>query len=114
MAKPSAHSGIPYQKLASLPFVEQELKRIPLKTRRHLRNLGLGDDLEQELHLAYYKTLADRAAVNTVRRALHAAGERLRYREVVRPTKYQVPEERAGDSYHRLVYGIEPNPSNKD
>lgn len=100
--------------LPSLELVQQELKRIPTRARIRLNRLGFGADLEQELHLAYYLKIKERPAPAALKRAIHAAGERLRYREVVRRAKYEVPEELAGNKYHQLMYGTGPNDNAMD
>jgi hypothetical protein len=106
-----APTGVPDPALTARDYVRQELKRIPLRTRTRLSQLGLRADLEQELHLAYYQKARERPTSVALKRAIHAAGERLRYREIVRRAKYEVPEDLAGAAYHTLVYGIE-RPSN--
>jgi len=100
--------------LPSLKFVQQELKRIPIAARIRLNQLGFRADLEQELHLAYYLKIKERPTPAALKRAIHAAGERLRYREVVRRAKYEVPEELAGAKYHQLMYGTSPNDDSMD
>jgi hypothetical protein len=104
--------GVLLPSLPSLPYVNQELKRIPSRTRVRLILLGLGEDLSQELHLAYLQSQAQGNDQMATRRAIHAAGERFRYHEIVRRAKYEVPEELAGTAYHRLVYGTEPEQEN--
>ena len=104
--------GVLLPTLPSLPFVNQELQRIPGRTRACLIQLGLGGDLIQELHLSYFQSQAQGNTHVAIRRALHAAGERFRYHEIVRRAKYEVPEELAGAAYHRLVYGTEPGEDN--
>lgn len=92
----------------SYHFVKQELRRIPNSVRIGLRRLGLSQDLEQELHLAYYGRQSQNVDDVVIRKALHAAGERFRYREIVRRAKHEVPEEFAGAAYHSLMYGEAP------
>ena len=94
----------------SLSFVKRELFRIPRGVRIGLRKLGLLEDLVQELHLAYYEAQAKAAENEEVSKALHAAGERFRYREVVRRAQREVHEDFAGGAYHALVYGEAPEP----
>jgi hypothetical protein len=100
--------GIAEPPLPSLDYVKQELRRIPNRAKIYLKQLGFGADLEQELHLAYYEKIREGPTPAALKRAIHAVGERLRYREVVRRAKYEVPEELAGRSYHLLMYGAEP------
>lgn len=100
--------------LPSDDFVKQELRRIPITARIRLGRLGFGADLVQELHLAFYKTVKEDPTPATIKRALHAAGERLRYREVVRRAKFEVPEELAGQKYHQLMYGVDPGEPSAD
>ena len=100
--------------LPSTDYVKQELKRIPVSARIRLNQLGFSADLEQELHLTYYEKIKDRPTPAALKRAIHAAGERLRYREVVRRAKYEVPEELAGRKYHQLMYGTDPNEGSRD
>lgn len=107
-------SGSSDSALPSLKFVQQELKRIPTAAKIRLNQLGFRADLEQELHLAYYLKIKERPTPEALKRALHAAGERLRYREVVRRAKYEVPEELAGSKYHQLMYGTPPNDDSMD
>jgi hypothetical protein len=102
-------SGVPQPFLPSFDYVKQELKRIPIAARIRLSQLGLSADLEQELHLAYYLIIKDRPTPTALKRTIHASGERLRYREVVRRAKYEVPEELAGRKYYLLMYGESPN-----
>jgi hypothetical protein len=109
MNKESTPTGVPQPPLPSRDYVKQELRRIPIAARIRLNQLGFSADLEQELHLAYYLKIKDRPTPAALKRAIHAAGERLRYREVVRRAKYEVPEEFAGTNYHQLVYGTDPN-----
>jgi hypothetical protein len=104
-------AGVPQPLLASSLYVKRELQRIPIAARIRLNQLGFSPDLEQELHLAYFKKISEAATPEALTRAIHAAGERLRYREVVRRAKYQVPEEFAGSKYHQLMYGTDPNES---
>jgi hypothetical protein len=92
----------------SLAFVKQELKRIPRGVRIGLRKLGLFEDLIQELHLAYFLAQKKATGASDINRALHAAGERFRYREIVRRAQREVAEELAGAAYHSLVYGNTP------
>lgn len=75
-----------------------------------MHRLGLSQDLEQELHLAYYEGQSEKFDDTDTKKALHAAGERFRYREIVRRAKYEVPEEFAGAAYHSLMYGETPEP----
>ena len=110
----SAPTGVSQPPLASLDYVKQELKRIPRAARIGLNRLGFGADLTQELHLAYYETIRTEPTPAALKRAIHAAGERLRYREVVRRAKYDVPEELAGRKYHLLMYGEDPNQQSMD
>jgi hypothetical protein len=100
--------------LPSLDYVKQELRRIPTAAKIRLNQLGFRADLEQELHLAYYENIKERPSPAALKRAIHAAGERLRYREVVRRAKYECPEELAGREYHLLMYGEEPNRTMSD
>ena len=100
--------------LPSLQFVQQELRRIPTAAKISLYRLGFRADLEQELHLAYYEKIKERPTPEALKRAIHAAGERLRYREVVRRAKYDVPEELAGSKYHQIMYGTSPNDDSID
>lgn len=94
----------------SLSFVRRELKRIPRVVRIGLRKLGLLEDLEQELHLAFFQTASLTNDFQEIARALHAAGERFRYREIVRRKEREVAEGFAGSAYHALVYGEAPEP----
>lgn len=96
--------------LPSHHFVKQELRRIPNSVRIGLHRLGLSQDLEQELHLAYYEKQSQKSNDAGIKKALHAAGERFRYREIVRRAKREVPEEFAGAAYHSLMYGEVPEP----
>src|SRR6266536_6017251 len=105
----STTAGVPQPLLPSFDYVKQELRRIPIAARIRLNQLGFSADLEQELHLAYYEKIKDRPTPAALKRAIHAAGERLRYRAVVRRAKYEVPEEFAGSKYHQLMYGTDPN-----
>lgn len=89
----------------SLSFVKQELRRIPRGVRIGLRKLGLFDDLLQELHLAYLQAKPKAAQSTDISRALHAAGERFRYHQLVRRAQREVPEDFAGRAYRALVYG---------
>lgn len=100
-----APNGVSDPALTSLHYVKQELKRISLRTKIRLKKLGLHADLEQELYLAYYNKVRERPTPAALKRAIHAAGERLRYREIVRRAKYEVTEDQAGPAYHTLVYG---------
>jgi hypothetical protein len=110
----STQKGSSASALPSLELVQQELKRIPRGARIRLNRLGFGADLEQELHVAYYLKIKERPTPAALKRAIHAAGERLRYREVVRRAKYEVPEEFAGNKYHQLMYGTSPNDNSMD
>jgi hypothetical protein len=101
----SAPNRVPEPPLPSLDYVNQELKRIPHRSQLRLTKLGVRSDLEQELHLAFYRAIMSGSNPATLRRAIHAAGERLRYREIVRRAKFEVPEELAGSAYHQLMYG---------
>ena len=105
---PSTATG-PRSLLPSSDYIKQELRRIPIATRIRLRQLGMDCDLEQELHLAYYEKTRMSVTGAEIKRAIHAAGERLRYREVVRRAKYELPEEMAGHRYHLLMYGDDFN-----
>jgi hypothetical protein len=107
----STPNGVPRALSPSFVYIKQELKRIPITVRVRLNQLGLGDDLEQELHLAFYEKTAARATSAEVKRAIHAAGERLRYREIVRKAKYELPEDLAGHKYQLFMYGEDPNNS---
>ena len=109
----SHSSALSGPELPSLPYTKQELRRIPSRARARFVRLGLLQDLEQELHLAYYQAIAGGVNGPALGRALHAAGERFRYRNLVRPAKYEVPEALAGASYHRLMYGAEPEDTNE-
>lgn len=110
----SAPTGVPQPPLPSLEYVKQELNRIPRAARFGLNKFGFAADLTQELHLAYYDTIRTQPAPAALKRAIHAAGERLRYREVVRRAKYEVPEELAGRNYHLLMYGEDLNQESTD
>ena len=114
MNKKTTPTGVSHPPLPSSEYVKQELKRIPIAARIRLNQLGFGADLEQELHLAYYLKIKDCPTPAALKRVIHAAGERLRYREVVRRAKYEVPEELAGRKYHLLMYGEEPNKASMD
>src|SRR2546427_472086 len=114
MTKNSAPTGASQPPLPSLDYVNQELRRIPKAARIGLNRLGFGADLTQELHLAYYETVRKDSTPAALKRAIHAAGERLRYREAVRRAKYDVPEEFAGRKYHLLMYGEDPNQESMD
>ncbi|MDX6403867.1 MAG: hypothetical protein QOH70_1322 [Blastocatellia bacterium] len=104
----STPTGVSEPLLPSLDYVKKELRRIPTAAKIRLNQLGVRDDLAQELHLAYYENIRKRSTAAVLKRAIHAAGERLRYREVVRRAKYEVPEDFAGREYHLLMYGEEP------
>lgn len=102
----SVHSCTPPEpSLPSSLFVENELKRIPISSRITFNRLGLTEDLKQELHLAYYENQGK--DVSSVKRALHAAGEKFRYHEIVRRAAREVPESLSPE-YQRLVYGRVP------
>ena len=90
---------------AAVSFVNQELKRIPTKTKTRLKRLGVFEDLTQDLHLTAYQEFKLNSEDDKVKRAMHAAGERFRYHEIVRRAKFEVPEELAGEKYHQYVYG---------
>jgi hypothetical protein len=108
----SHSSALPGQEVPSLPYTKRELRRIPSRTRERFRKLQLSEDLEQELHLSYYLAIAREIKGPALERALHAAGERFRYHNIVQPAKYEVPEALAGASYHRLMYGTDPEDTN--
>jgi len=110
----STPHGVPQPLLPSFDYVKNELKRIPISARIRLNQLGLSADLEQELHLAYYQKIKERPTPAALKRDIHAAGERLRYREVVRRAKYEQPEEFAGRQYHLLMYGEDSNAQARD
>jgi hypothetical protein len=106
MASQSHVPTVSLSLIPSTPFVEKELRRIPKSARIGFKKLGLLEDLKQELHLAFYQSQAPDSVEPT--KAMHAAGERFRYREVVRRARREVPEALAPRSYHTLVYGEPP------
>src|ERR1700690_2209673 len=108
MAQASTIPGLPLP--SSISFVTQELRRIPRSVHIGLSKLGLSEDLAQELHLAYYESHPTKDGGVAVKKALHAAGERFRYKEMVRRAQREVPEAFAGASYHSLVYGEPSGP----
>ncbi len=93
---------LPSRVVPSRSRIQDELRRIPRRTRAILRAQGLDEDLTQEIQLALLTAPADATAR---RRHVHAAAERFRYHEVVRPRRRMVPESEAPAAYHSLVYG---------
>lgn len=98
----SVSSGVPIPSCPSQQFVEAEIRRLPSGTKSRFRRLGLYDDLSQELHLAYYEA-GD--SPEQKRRAVHAASERLRYREILRRARREVPEDMAPAWCSEILYG---------
>lgn len=113
MASQSHVPTISVSPIPSTPFVEKELRRIPKSARIGFKKLGLLEDLNQELHLAFYQSLAPENS-GELAKAMHAAGERFRYREVVRRAQREVPEALAPRSYHTLVYGESPEDDSRE